>query len=126
MCAACAPKSMNLSSRSSSIRFGGAVMSLRNGKGKAVPLVATDHARQAWSLATRLTAWYAASAFTLVVVATGFLYWVLVADLDRETDESLADQVHILRKLLLDRPEDKAALVQEVEWEWAARHHAQF
>ncbi len=37
--------------------------------------IAPDPSRRPWSLAARLTAWYAGSAFALVLVATGFLYW---------------------------------------------------
>src|SRR5215471_6218697 len=74
-----------------------------------------------WSLAARLTAWYAGSAFLLILGATGFLYWALVTNLDREDDQFLADKVQILRVLLRDRPGDAAALKQEVEWPPAAR-----
>jgi two-component system heavy metal sensor histidine kinase CusS len=77
-----------------------------------------------WSLATRLTIWYAGSAFLLVLLATGFLYAILALRLEREADRTLADQANILRGLLRDRPEDPAALRQEVEWEWAARQYA--
>ena len=80
--------------------------------------------RRPFSLAARLTTWYAISAFGVVLASTGFLYWVLVVNLARETDETLADQVHILRSILADRPGDIAALEQEVEWELAARQHA--
>jgi two-component system heavy metal sensor histidine kinase CusS len=79
-----------------------------------------------WSLAARLTAWYSCSSFLLILVVTGFLYWVLVSNLDREDDQFLADKIHILRLLLRDRPEDLAALKHEVEWEWAASQYAQF
>jgi two-component system heavy metal sensor histidine kinase CusS len=50
-----------------------------------------------WSLAARLTAWYAGSAFVLVLAATGALYWALVASLDRDDDASLAGTVRALR-----------------------------
>ena len=40
--------------------------------------------RGTWSLAARLTAWYAGTAFLLVVAVSGFLYAVLVANLERE------------------------------------------
>jgi two-component system heavy metal sensor histidine kinase CusS len=50
-----------------------------------------------WSLAARLTAWYAGSAFVLVLAATGSLYWVLSASLDRDDDESLAGTIRALR-----------------------------
>jgi two-component system heavy metal sensor histidine kinase CusS len=82
-------------------------------------------AGQTWTLAARLTAWYALSAFTLVLVVTGFLYWALVSSLDREDDEELADKVRILRAVLRDRPTDLAALRQQAEWGWAARQHGQ-
>jgi two-component system heavy metal sensor histidine kinase CusS len=77
-------------------------------------------------LAARLTAWYAGTAFLLILAATGFLYWALVSNLDREDDQFLADKIHFLRMLLRDRPQDAAALKQEAEWEWAASQYAQF
>jgi len=39
-----------------------------------------------WSLATRLTLWYAASSFVLIAASTGFLYWALVHKLEAEDD----------------------------------------
>src|SRR5215471_14228891 len=77
-----------------------------------------------WSLATRLTAWYAGSAFTLLLLATGFLYWVLVSDFDRADDELLADEISIMRTLLRDQLENAAGVRQEVEGESAARQYA--
>ena len=44
---------------------------------------------QTWSLAARLTAWYAGSAFVLVVAATGFLYWASIRNIDHEDDQVL-------------------------------------
>ena len=87
---------------------------------------APDRARQRrpWSLAARLTAWYATSAFALVVVATGFLYWALTVSLDSEDDEELADKVRMLRAVLRDRPDDLAAVRSQAELGWAARQHA--
>ncbi|MBI1917988.1 MAG: heavy metal sensor histidine kinase [Planctomycetes bacterium] len=70
-----------------------------------------------------MTVWYAVSAFTLVLTATGFLYWALVTNLDREDDQFLADKVHVLRAVLRDRPADAAALRQEVEVAPAARQY---
>jgi two-component system heavy metal sensor histidine kinase CusS len=76
------------------------------------------------SLAARLTAWYAASALTLLIAAVSFLYWALVANLDREDDEFLADKIHVLRTLLRERPATDF-LREEVEWEPAARRYGQ-
>jgi two-component system heavy metal sensor histidine kinase CusS len=75
---------------------------------------------RAWSLATRLTAWYAGSAFALVLMATGYLYWTSVTNLDREDDQLLGDRVRALRTVMQNRPGDTAALRQEVEEEWEA------
>lgn len=82
-------------------------------------------ARQPWSLAARLTAWYAGSAFLLVLVATGFLYLGLVSNLDQEDDEELGDKVRVLRAILQDRPGDLAAVRQHAAWGWEARLHDQ-
>jgi two-component system heavy metal sensor histidine kinase CusS len=91
-----------------------------------VPVQATPpSAQRPWSLAARLTAWYAASTFLLVVGVTGFLYWVLTANLDREDNEVLADRVHLLRKLLHERPEDIKSLKLQAEQEWAAYRYTQ-
>jgi two-component system heavy metal sensor histidine kinase CusS len=74
-----------------------------------------------WSLASRLTAWYTAAAFVLVLGATLFLYETLVSSLEREDDEFLQDKVRVFQVLLRERPGDMAALAREVEWESAAR-----
>ena len=65
---------------------------------------------RSWSLAARLTLWYAASTFTLIAIATGLLYWVLVRNVNRAEDQFLVDMVQILREILLDRPNDRLAL----------------
>jgi two-component system heavy metal sensor histidine kinase CusS len=66
-----------------------------------------------------LTAWYAGSAFALVLAATGFLYWAAVSNLDREDDQLLGDRVRGLRAVMQNRPGDMAAIRQEVEEEEA-------
>jgi two-component system heavy metal sensor histidine kinase CusS len=78
-----------------------------------------------FSLATRLTAWYAGSAFLLIAAATGFLYWALAANLDREDDDYLADKIHFLQSLLRDQPASLPMLREEVELEPAARQSGQ-
>ena len=78
---------------------------------------------RSWSLASRLTLWYAASTFTLIATATGLLYWVLVRNVNREEDQFLVDTVQIMREILRDRPNDFVSLRQEVEWEGAARQY---
>lgn len=77
-----------------------------------------------WSIAARLTAWYTATAFSLVLVATGLLYWTFVQNMRDNDQRRLADKVQVLRTLLRERGSNPAAL-KEVEWEWAAREYEQ-
>jgi two-component system heavy metal sensor histidine kinase CusS len=82
--------------------------------------------RSRGSLALRLTLWYAGSAFLLILLATGFLYQVLGANLDREDDQFLADKIQFLSALLRDHSDDARALRQEVEWKAGPGQYAQF
>lgn len=82
-------------------------------------------AKSAWSLAARLTAWYAGSTFVLIVALVCFLYWMLARSLDRENDNQIADQVRVLRDLLAERPGDLVAVRQEAEQEFQSRQHTQ-
>jgi two-component system heavy metal sensor histidine kinase CusS len=77
------------------------------------------------SLAWRLTAWYAGSAFLLIAAATAFLYWALVMNLEREDDEFLGDKVRFLRTLLREGDKNLLMLKEEVELEPAARQLGQ-
>jgi two-component system heavy metal sensor histidine kinase CusS len=79
----------------------------------------------AWSLAARLTAWYAGSAFALVLGATGFLYLAAVRNLDRLDDRLLGDRVRVLQSVLVNQPGDTAALRREVAEEWEAHQRAE-
>jgi two-component system heavy metal sensor histidine kinase CusS len=81
--------------------------------------------RRPWSLAARLTAWYTAFAFAVVLLATGVLYGALVVSLDRDDDATLLDRVHLLRVVLSTLPSDEAALRRRAEWAWADRQPAQ-
>ena len=80
---------------------------------------------RSWSVATRLTIWYAISAFSLIAVATGLLYWVLIRNLDQADDRLLADKARVIAAMLLNRPDDQAAIRQEVEEAWKARQDTQ-
>ncbi|HVR86939.1 MAG TPA: hypothetical protein VMU54_21630, partial [Planctomycetota bacterium] len=76
------------------------------------------------SLAVRLTLWYSVFSLFLILAATGYLYWALSKNLDREDDGVLQDQIHILQLLLREHPEASAGIRQEVELESGARKHA--
>jgi two-component system heavy metal sensor histidine kinase CusS len=79
--------------------------------------VAPEPARKSWSLAVRLTSWYTATSFVIILASTSFLYWALVRNLDHEDDQLLAGKLQVFERLLLQRPDDLFALRQEVEWE---------
>lgn len=81
---------------------------------------------RAWSLVARLAFWFGVSAFAILLVASVFLYWVLKENLDREDRESLAEEIRVLRVILRERPNDRAALDQEVFWEGRLRGLTQF
>jgi two-component system heavy metal sensor histidine kinase CusS len=78
------------------------------------------------TLAFRLTAGYALAGLFLVTLAIVSLYLVLVSELEKSTDLFLADKVHVLRTMLLERPDDQDGLREEVELESAARQYEQF
>jgi two-component system, OmpR family, heavy metal sensor histidine kinase CusS len=79
-----------------------------------------------WSLADRLTAWYAVTSLLLISCTAALLYWALIVNLRRDDDLFLADKVHVLRTILRERPNDVSALKEEVELESAARRYEQF
>jgi hypothetical protein len=59
---------------------------------------------QRWSLAARLTAWYALSSFALVFCATSLLYIALVRSVETDSDHFLSDRVQDLRLILAEHP----------------------
>ena len=78
------------------------------------------------TLAFRLTAAYSLGGLLLVLLGTGSLYMVLRTELDRSTDQFLADKLHVLRTILRERPSDEDGLREEVELESAARRYERF
>ena len=52
------------------------------------------------SLALRLSAWYAGSAFLLLAAGTGYLYWHLVQNSNAEDDQYLHEKINTLSRLL--------------------------
>jgi two-component system, OmpR family, heavy metal sensor histidine kinase CusS len=77
------------------------------------------------SIVGRLTLWYSASAFLLVLVSTAALYAALVSNLDAEDDEFITDTVNIVRASLREHPGDTSELRRMVEWEWTHRQYGQ-
>lgn len=75
--------------------------------------------RRPGSLALRLSAWYAASAFLLLLVGTGYLYWKLVQSFNADDDQYLSEKANTLRELL--HRGDFRTLKWEIEGESAVR-----
>src|SRR5262245_9572431 len=76
-----------------------------------------------WSLALRLTAYYACSAFLIVAAATGYLYWAMARNVDLEDDRTLADKVRLLQSIMHVVPLDVPAIEQEANESWQANQH---
>ena len=76
---------------------------------------------RSWSLAVQLTAFYAGSAFLIVLLATGILYWAMVRSVDAEDDRTLADRARLLQSILNTVPLEKSAIEQEVNESWQTR-----
>ena len=67
-----------------------------------------------WSLAARLTIWYAAASFAIVLGAMAFLYWSLSSEIAYQDDQFLWNKIHVLRGLLRAAPNDQGTITQEV------------
>lgn len=66
------------------------------------------------SLASRLTVWYTAASFAIVLAATAFLYWTLSSGIVYQDDQFLWSKIHVLRALLGAVPNDRGNITQEV------------
>ncbi|MGH8627519.1 MAG: heavy metal sensor histidine kinase [Gammaproteobacteria bacterium] len=73
-----------------------------------------------WSIARRLTVLYAGSSVLMLVLATAYLYWSLVDNLDREASAFLANEIQECRRLLHEHPDDERLLSYEIQIETAA------
>jgi two-component system heavy metal sensor histidine kinase CusS len=80
--------------------------------------------RRSWSIVARLALLYTLVSTVVLCVAGLFLYWSLVQSLRSEERNTLADKIAVLRRILLERPEDRNALEEEVEWESTARRQS--
>ena len=87
----------------------------------AAPAAVARHG-VATSLAARLTAWYAASAFAIALVVTIVLYAALNTAMARQDDQFLWSKVQVIRGLLRVDPLDPVHLTQEVNEDAAGPH----
>lgn len=90
-------------------------MSLKNAETQALSNRSATAVSKPWSLAARLTAWYALLIFLLVSGAATMLYWGVESSLTEEEDNYLNQRIQVLRSLLLERPGDAAGLKWVVE-----------
>jgi two-component system heavy metal sensor histidine kinase CusS len=74
----------------------------------------------------RLMAAYSLGGLLLVLLATGILYFVLRTELDKSTEQFLADKLEVVRTMLRERPNDEDGLREEIELESAARRYEHF
>lgn len=89
-------------------------------KSAAKPVAhAVARPRPALSIALKMTAWYALSAFALIFVATGLLYWVLVDSMYHEDLRDLADNLNNARLLLSASPTGQTASTPAPRPSWA-------
>lgn len=70
-----------------------------------------------WSLARRLSIWYALSAFLLLSIATGLLYWGMIHRFNQQNDQYLAEKISSFERLLRDPSQQTATVRWEVEEE---------
>src|SRR5260221_4459817 len=77
-----------------------------------------------WSIVARLALLYTVLSTVVLCGAGFFLYWTLVQSLHSEEESTLADKIAVLRQILRERPEDRNALEEEIEWESTARRQA--
>src|SRR5260370_21941036 len=79
---------------------------------------------RSWSIVARLALLYTVLSTVILCAAGFFLYWTLVQSLRSEEQSILADKIAVLRQILRERPQDRNALEEEIEWESTARRQA--
>jgi two-component system heavy metal sensor histidine kinase CusS len=79
-----------------------------------------------WSIVVRLALLYTLLSTAVLCAAGLFLYWTLVQSLRSEEQSTLGDKIAVLRQILRERPENRNALEEEVEWESSARRQTAY
>lgn len=67
------------------------------------------------SITARLTLFYSLSAFVILSIASGFLYWILVSNLQHENEKFLVNEVAVLRNIIFHRADNISALIEETQ-----------
>ncbi|MCY2954112.1 MAG: heavy metal sensor histidine kinase [Planctomycetota bacterium] len=84
-------------------------MSSKNAAADLTPPV-PPNARRPWSLATRLTFWYAASAFLLLLLGTSALYFAMIEHFSATNSSLLRARIHEIEDILHDHKADTTRL----------------
>jgi len=70
-----------------------------------------------WSITSKLVTLYVITASSGLLLACGFLYWILLTNIDHEHKELLASELAELQKVLQKSPVDQKLLKQFVREE---------
>ncbi|HEY7160872.1 MAG TPA: histidine kinase dimerization/phospho-acceptor domain-containing protein, partial [Acidobacteriota bacterium] len=68
-----------------------------------------------WSMTAKLTLLYSITAALLLFLVSGLLYWILLRELERETNQFLSSKLQILQGTLKETPIDFEDLQEETE-----------
>jgi two-component system heavy metal sensor histidine kinase CusS len=69
----------------------------------------------------RLSVSYTVVTIALLSLSGGLLYWRLKGSLEVDARNTLTDKISVMRQILRERPNDREALEEEVQWESTAR-----
>jgi two-component system, OmpR family, heavy metal sensor histidine kinase CusS len=78
------------------------------------------------SMVRRMTWFYTVSAFALLCLGTGCLYWVLEVELREQDTQAMSDEFSTIATILREHPGNLSSLRIEVELESSARSYARF
>lgn len=70
-----------------------------------------------WSMSRRLILFYVATTAALLVLATSYLYWTQLQNLDREDSDFLVAKLRDCGRVLEEQPTDAALLANEIQVE---------
>ena len=77
--------------------------------------------KRSWSMVLRLSVSYAVVTIAVLSLSGGLLYWFLKGSLEVDARNTLTDKISVMRQILRERPNDREALEEEVQWESTAR-----
>ena len=76
---------------------------------------AVNGKNSSWSITVRLSLLYALASFGMLLMASGFLYWVMKSNLETEDTQFIAEKIHVLQTILREQSVEGTEI--EMEWE---------